>query len=417
MNVVARRLAAAPFYYGWAVASAVSVTIVASMTFALSTFSIFVEPIEREFGWSRTAISGAISFGTVGSAIAGPILGRLTDRYGARLLMTGGTLLMAGSLVGLSRMSSLIGLYAFFTLGRIVMMNAEHLVGPTVIANWFIRQRALSTALVLAASRVGIGLWPALAGVLFLVSDWRFAFLVMALSCVVISVLPWLLIIARRPEDVGMLPDGDADSNAQIRFKNIAEPHWTAGQAVRTQAFWVLMIATTFTLFSGAGVGLHRIPYLIDKGISDSMIGLVLVGFAIGMAAGGFLIAQMGRIMSDKSILSLGMAYAGGLMIVLLHVPPNGWAAALAFGEGIAFGGMLTVVPVIYANFYGRMAVGTIRGLAFPATMAGNAGGALFAGVVYDVTGRSYTWVFGTFAILLFVAALMAWSARPPLRS
>ena len=214
-----------------------------------------------------------------------------------------------------------------------------------------------------------------------------------------------------------MLPDGDADSKAQIRVKNITEPHWTAGQAVRTQAFWVLMIATTFTLFSGAGVGLHRIPYLIDKGISDSMIGLVLVGFAIGMAAGGFLIAQMGRIMSDKSILSLGMAYAGGLMIVLLHVPPNGWAAALAFGEGIAFGGMLTVVPVIYANFYGRMAVGTIRGLAFPATMAGNAGGALFAGVMYDVTGRSYTWVFGTFAILLFVAALMAWSARPPLRS
>ena len=101
VNPVARRLASAPFYYGWAVAAAISLTILGSMTFALSTASAFVEPISKDMGWSRTSISGAISFGTIAAALTGPLFGRWVDRSGPRIMLSGGSIVGGCALLGL----------------------------------------------------------------------------------------------------------------------------------------------------------------------------------------------------------------------------------------------------------------------------------------------------------------------------
>ncbi len=124
-----------PFYYGWVLASAVSLTIVMAMTLTVTTLSAFVEPLSDEFGWSRGEISGVVSLGTVGAAISGPLIGRWVDRYGARVLLTVGSLAIAVSLAGMASMQNLFMFAVAFTVGRTVMFNLEHLVAPTAVAN------------------------------------------------------------------------------------------------------------------------------------------------------------------------------------------------------------------------------------------------------------------------------------------
>ena len=153
-----------PFYYGWVVAGAVLVTMTISGAVAAPMFSVFLSQWTEEFGWSRTAISGAFSVGTVAAALAGPLVGRALDRYGGRLVMGGGALLMAVSIAGLGFMESLVGLYAGLIVGRTVLMSIQNLGGHTVIANWFVRRRAFATAVAVNGSRLGLGLWPLLGG-------------------------------------------------------------------------------------------------------------------------------------------------------------------------------------------------------------------------------------------------------------
>lgn len=419
MTPVGMRLAKrVPFYYGWVVAGAVALIIMTAMTLTVTTMSAFVEPLSREFGWSRGAISGAISFGTLGAAAAGPLLGRWVDRYGARMLLTVGSLVMAASLFGLAMMQNLLMFYVVFVLGRTVMMNIEHLIGPTAAANWFIRRRATATALVLGSSRVGLGVWPAMAGLVFVVADWRTAFWIMGIIVGVAAIVPLVFIVGRRPEDVGLLPDGDTrrasdEAAASVRLE---EPAWTAREALRTQAFWLIMGVNSIALFIGSGVGLHRIPYFVDKGLNEALVGPILIAFSIGMAAGGFVAARLMRWFAETTVTAMLMVLGAGLMVLLLATPGNALAIGYGLLDGVIFGGLLTSQPVIYANFYGRMSVGTIRGLAHPALMVGNAGGALFGGVVYDLSGQTYTWVFVTFIGLLLIGAVSAKLARKPQR-
>jgi OFA family oxalate/formate antiporter-like MFS transporter len=414
--LIALKLAARlPFYYGWIVAGAVALTIVMAMTLTVTTLSAFVAPLSDEFGWSRGEISGVVSFGTLGAAVSGPLFGRWVDRYGARVLLTVGSLAIAASLVGMASMQNLFMFTVAFTVGRTVMFNLEHLVGPTAVANWFVRRRATATALVMSSSRVGLGLWPAFAGVLFVITSWRTAFWVFAIIVAVAAIVPWLFVIARRPEDIGMAPDTIAPSNDGPSVGLHGQEHqWTARAALRTQAFWLILVVNAVTFFVAGGVGLHRVPYFIDNGLSTALVGPVLIGFAVGMGIGGFMAARLMRRFSEQSLMAMLLLASGGAIAVLLITPANAWAIAYALGEGTVFGGLFTIQPVIYANYYGRASVGTIRGLASPFVMVSNAAGALFAGVVYDLSGDDYTIAFVTFITLFGVSAVVARMARKP---
>lgn len=417
VNPVARRLASAPFYYGWAVAAAISLTILGSMTFALSTASAFVEPISKDMGWSRTSISGAISFGTIAAALTGPLFGRWVDRSGPRIMLSGGSIVGGCALLGLGISSSLLALYVLYTLGRVFAMNVEHLVGPASIAKWFVRDRALATAIALAASRIGVGCWPAIAGLIFVAYDWRVAFYVMGVAMLVQSVVPWLIIVARRPEDMGLMPDGDAVPNADECLVFSTTANWTAREATSTSTFWLLMIAGGATMVGFGAVGLHRIPYYLDQGISEAFVGPILIGFAVGLATGGFVAARLTKYVSERFAMA-GILLCGALqMIALIVVPANWWAVAHAFGDGLVMGGFFTLQPVIYASFFGRNAVGSIMGLAQPALLIGNAAGAFIGGAVYDLMGGNYTWVWGLLGVMIVVAAsAVAMAKRPGLR-
>jgi predicted MFS family arabinose efflux permease len=120
------------------------------------------------------------------------------------------------------------------------------------------------------------------------------------------------------------------------------------------------------------------------------------------------------RRFSERSLMAMLLLAGGGIMAMLLITPGNAWAIAHALAEGTVFGGLFTIQPVMYANYYGRASVGTIRGLAAPFVMVGNAAGALFAGVLYDLSGDDYTTAFMTFVALFAASAVAASIAGKP---
>jgi MFS transporter, OFA family, oxalate/formate antiporter len=405
-----------PFYYGWVVAAAVALSMTASSATAAPVFSIFIEPWSDEFGWSRTAISGVFSFATVMAAFVGPLVGRGLDRYGGRIILGVGALLISASLISVSFASNLVFLYAAFSVGRVAMMNIQNLASHTVVANWFIQRRALATAFVINGNRIGLAVWPVIAGAMVVASGWRSAFWVLGISVAVLSLAPFIFVVARRPDEIGLYPDGRApEPVAPGEAPRPVEHSWTARQAVRTRAFWLLMAAHTAMMVAGGGSGVHRVPFFVGQGLDGSLVGPMLFVQAIGMMSGGFLAAALMRRFPEQRVIGVFMLGTTAMMFLILKVPPNGMAVVYGFSEGMLSGGTFAMLPVIYADYFGRMSIGTIRGLTHPVVMVANATGPLVAGIIFDIQGE-YTLAFQFFGTVTLIGAVMVWFAKPPQR-
>ena len=403
-----------PFYYGWVVAAAVLMTMTISGAVAAPMISVFIPLWSEEFGWSRTVISGAFSFGTVAAALAGPLVGPALDRYGGRLVMGGGALLMAASVAGLGFVGSLVGLYVALVVARTALMSIQNLGGHTVIANWFVRRRAFATAVAVNGSRLGLGLWPLLGAALIAAMGWREALWMVGALMALLSFFPLVAIVSRQPEDVGLHPDGRPPQLAQDRSRDARTEHeWRPREAVRTQAFWLLLFAHMGAMVAGGGYGLHRIPLFLDRGLTEAWVGPVLMFHAVGMLVGGFVAAWFMGHTSYRIVIAGCMIGASAAMAGAGFVPPGVPMAVFTFAESMVFGGVFAMLPVVYAEYFGRDSLGTIRGIAHPAVVASNAVGPVFAGYVYESAG-AYTMALAVFSVVLGVGALSALMARRP---
>ncbi len=403
-----------PFYYGWVVVGAVAISMTASSATAAPVFSIFIDPWTKEFGWSRTAISGVFSFATVMAALVGPLVGRGLDRYGGRIILGVSALLISASLISVSFASNLVFLYAAFSVGRMAMMNIQNLASHTVVANWFIQRRAFATAVVINGNRLGLAFWPMIAGAVVLASGWRSAFWVLGLCVAVLSLASFILVVARRPDEIGLYPDGrPPEPKVPGAASRLSDYSWTAKAAVRTPAFWLLMAAHTGMMLVGAGSGVHRVPFFVGQGMDGSLVGPMLFVQAIGMMAGGFAGAALMRRVPQQRVIGTFMLGTAAMMFLILHVPPNGMVVLYGLSEGVFSGGAFAMLPVIYADYFGRRSIGTIRGITHPVVMIANAAGPLIAGLIFDIRG-DYSLAFQIFGGVTLAGAALAWFAKPP---
>ena len=404
-----------PFYYGWVVVGAVGLTVGLSMAVAGPVFSIFIEPWSDDFGWSRTAIAGAFSFGTVLAGLAGLVVGPTLDRYGGRVFLGGGALLIAGSLISLTFATSLVFFYGALAVGRVAMMNLEHLASPTIVANWFVRRRAFAMAVVANGTTLGLGLWALLASVVLAAYGWQVAFWVLGVTVSILSTVPLVLVVARRPEHIGLLPDGGpaVPEGLNGASRPLVEQRWTARQAVRTRAFWLLMASQAATLSAGAGMSVHRVPFFVGRGLADGWVGPMLLVWTAGWMIGGFVAAGISRYVPKRRVVWAFMMGSGITTLLILRVPANGAVLPFAMVDGAFIACAFTMLPEINAYYYGRGSIGAIRGLTHPVVMVANAAGPLYGGVIFDAF-EGYTWAFVTFGAVLIAGSITAWFAIPP---
>jgi len=412
--LLSRRL---PFFYGWVVLACLCCAGFARQGPAVATLSIFVEPLTREFGWSRTALSGAVSLGGVLAALSSPLIGSLLDRHGARLTLCIAVLLTGTAMMLLSLTQSLLVFYLLFCTARMNWAGPFDLGIYGGVSNWFVARRAFATSIATVAQMAGLVAMPLIAQLAMRQHGWRGGWLAIGFVTLLFGFLPVWLFMVRRPEDLGLVPDRATGNNPDDATKTgptiYPEPSFSRKQALGTSAFWLLLLYTVLVYPVQAGVSLQQAAHLIECGIEPTIAATIVSAFSLMSAAASAACGLLPRRVPIRYPLALigGFLTASTLAMVGISSAQQGYVAATLFGFGI--GGLLTLLPIAWADYFGRANFAAIRGVALSVQVIAQASGPLISGALHDLTGN-YRWALQCFAVLSCLSVAAALAARRP---
>src|ERR1700738_4887475 len=391
-----------PFFYGWIIIAVTFVTMAIGVN-ARPAFSLFFPPIIEEFGWERGITAGAFSFGFVVSAAVSPLIGRLMDRFGPRAVMELGVALMAGGLLLAPLTTRPWHLYV--TIGVLVGAGSICLgySGQSLfLPHWFNRRRGLAIGLAFAG--VGVGSVTLLPWVQLMSEQtgWRTACTAMGLLVLVV-LAPINLLLRKRPEDVGLEPDGDAAPSASSAkpVSYIVDPDWagidwTLPRAIRTARFWWLALGYFCALYIWYAVQVHQTKYLLDIGFSPGVavwaLGVVSLLGIPGQIVLGHLSDRLGREwIWTASCMGFAICYAA--LIALAHVPTLMLVYVAVLAHGALGYGLTSILGAVVVEIFQGKHYGSIFGSIMVAALAGGAAGPWVTGVLHDLS-RNYTLAF-----------------------
>lgn len=431
METAARRehqLKSPGIFYGWYIVGVGFLANVASSFALASTLSIFLKPLTAELGISRGVFSLLRSGeGIIGACLA-PVVGTLVDRYGGRWLMVLGAAITGLGFLLLGTIDN-FGQFAAIRLTLVTLGDAlmGYMVVNVVVAQWFIRQRGRAFAF----TSMGVGFakvcMPVLAAWLLVTLGWRQTWMVFGVLTMALLVLPALLVVRRTPEDMGLRPDGAAEplanDGASVRGQrttneqsaNESERLWTRAEAVRTTAFWLLVITFGISSVGVTGLNLHVYPYVTDIGHSPVVAATVMSVIASMQLASplgwGFLAERIDpRIAAMLRFIVQGIGLALAILTTNLICLYAGF-----FLYGIGLGGNMVLPDLLWANYFGRRSLGKIRGLGLLISQVLAALGPPFFGFLFDITG-GYGLSFAIFGGALATSAVLSLMLRPPKR-
>lgn len=396
-------------YWGWVLVWTLGATTIVSYGTTQYFFSVLVVPMQRELGWSRALISGALSLSLLVAGLLGLPIGRLVDRRGARLPMALGSLLGAAGLAMAALVQEPWQLYAVWSgVLALSMALTFYPVTFTVVTNWFTRRRGSALALLTLLGGLASPIFIPLGGVLVERIGWRATLVVFAAVQLAIAVPAHALVVRRHPEDLGLLPDGEtAERDRQ------PGPDAALREAVRTLPFWTLTGAFALGLLAHSVILTHQVAYLIGRGF-DPVLAASIAGL-LGAASlpGRYLLNRVSERLSPQALLA-GCYVAEAAGVVLLAgaaSPALVWGYVLVYGA--AFGAISPLRASTMADQFGRRAYGAITAVSgIPAAAAG-AVGPIAAGAIYDRTGSYGPALALTAASFVLSAFALALTPRP----
>jgi MFS transporter, OFA family, oxalate/formate antiporter len=412
------------FFYGWTIVAVGFLAHIASAFSISSTLSVFLKPLSSDLGVSRGVFSLIRSGEVLISAAAAPLVGTLLDRHGGKWLMAVGGVVSG---IGFLLLGQARDFWQFLLLRWLLVSPGDGLMGQMVvnvsISRWFVRMRGRALAL----ASMGHGLakvgMPLLAAALILHTGWRGAWAVFGLLTLALVVGPSLLFMRRRPEDMGLVPDGRSRhksgtatnevGSARTRPHAIADVAWSRSEALRTPAFWLIVITFGVAHIGVSGLNLHVFSFVSDQGHPALVAALVMstiafMQFSTPIVWG--LLAERSDI--GKLIMAKFLIQAAGILLALSSPGVLSLYAGF-FLYGIGMGGTSILAEMIWANYFGRISLGKIRGMGSLLTHVFSAGGPPFFGFLFDST-QSYFLSFSIFIGLLIVSAFLSLFLRPP---
>jgi len=389
---------------------------------ARTAFSLLFPSILDEFGWDRGVTAGAFSFGFVTSAVLSPIVGRMMDRGGPRLVMELGVGLMAAGFL-LSPLTT-TPLHLYLTIGVLVGGGSVCLgySGQSLfLPGWFVRKRGLAVGIAFAG--VGVGSVTLLPWVqhTILAAGWRSACFAMGLL-ILLVLGPLNLLLRQRPEDMGLLPDGDAAVTARsaVPVSNVvdldwAAVDWTLARAIRTARFWWIALGYFCALYAWYAVQVHQTKYLLEVGFSPGTaawaLGLVCLAGIPGQIALGHISDRVGREWVWATS-CLGFAICALALLALLDGPGMVWLYLMILTQGALGYGLTSVMGAVVAEIFQGKQFGAIFGTVMVAALAGGAAGPWATGALYDAFGN-YRLAFEIVIGVSVLSAAAIWRAAP----
>lgn len=408
-------------FAGWWIAAAASMSSFAAVSFFNPVLGAITPELQAEYGWSTASIGLTMLIGGVGGGLIATFVGPFADRHGARWLLVGTVGAVAGLLVGLGFISELWQFLAMWALGRGLTVAVIDIAVVVVIANWFIRRRGSAMGMTMVGTRGGMMIFPLVISAGIWLGGLREAFLLMALLVVTVGLLP-PLIMRRRPEDVGLRPDG-LSAGASVASDDhasslVADPDWTVRQAIRTRAFWLLLFGTTILMAVSGSVNFTFVSHMTQNGIDADTARTALALWAGMGIIGGVLGGELRQRLAVRFALPLVIVITTAALIWFVLTDSVWMAFVFAVWHGLSFGAQLPLNRISFPDYFGRYSVGRIRGVTAPPQLLINAFGPFVSGLVIDTRG-SYDLIYIVFIGLLLSAALMVLLARrpePPLR-
>jgi MFS family permease len=395
-------------YWGWVLVWTLGVTTTISYGTTQYFFSVLVVPMQRELGWSRALISGALSVALLVAGLIAVPIGRLVDRRGARLPMAMGSLLGAIGLALAALVREPWQLYAVWSgVLAVSMAQTFYPVTFTVVANWFHRRRGSALALLTLVGGLASPIFIPLGGVLVERIGWRATLVAFAALQLAVAVPAHALVVRRHPEDLGLLPDGETVDQGR-------EPRADAAlrEAVRALPFWTLTTAFALGLLAHSVILTHQVAYLIGRGF-DPVVAASLAGL-LGVASlpGRYLLNRVSERLSPQALLAgCYVAEAAGVVLLGSGSPLLVWGYVAIYGA--AFGAISPLRASTMADQFGRRAYGAITAVSGIPAAVGAAVGPIAAGAVYDRLGSYGPALALTAVSFLLSAFALALTPRP----
>ena len=377
--------------------------------------------ITDENGWEDGSLAFASTLGTWCSGIVAPFIGRLADRIGPRWLMPGGLVIAGVCYFVLSGGDGVWQFYAGFVIGR-MMVNSTliGLVPRTAAVNFFRRRRNMALAMVSIFRPTAGAINIQIISLIAVRQGYRAAYRYMGLLSLIL-IVPVMLFMRRRPEDIGLLPDGASPDHAQPSVggarpqAEMTEFSWTAREATRTRAFWLLATITFLGTMASSATGFSLVPFLVeDAGLSiAAAAGVLSLGtfLAVANLVWGYLADRI----TPRRCLLIMMVGAGGMTAFLITVDSLAAALVFALVWGVFSGGLGSLENMVLAEYFGRGSYGTILGYFSPMQMIALGLGPALASTVRSLAGN-YEVLYGAMMAAYLVSAALMYIAQPPRR-
>lgn len=395
----------APFYPGWyQVGASVIGTGLSFVIIAVLCFSIFVKPLQDEFGWQRGEIAFALSITTFVQVIINPFLGILLDKWGVRRILIPSLIMMPLVVAsGYFLTDSLWSLYLLYLLIPILGAGTGGMIWSRLLVVWFDRRRGMALGIGLSGIGLGAGLMSALLQMVIDNYSWREAYLVFAGLVFLISLPCSMIFVRNSPDESGQLPDVDEMSPQGLVRGTLGE--LSLAQVYRTHQYRFLMVSFLIFGVTLGGVMAHLFPMMLDQGLTTTQAGIA--GSAMGLAI------VLGRVgcgyMLDKlyapyvAALFLGSPIISIALFALGITAQTAVPAAFLFGLGI--GAEFDVLAFMVSRYFGVINFGKLYGHIFATFQLGHCIGPIAMGVAFDRSGY-YSEVLWVFVVLLVIGAI-----------
>ncbi len=379
--------------------------------------SLFVLPMTAELGWSRPEFYGALTVRSLAAGFLGPVIGPFVDtKHGPRVMMFA-TALSLGLGMALLKFidNNLIVFYLIFGLvSALTNIGGSDMMLSAVLPKWFVRYRARAIAIASSGAGAGPLVFPLFVSAIIQTWGWRDAWFALGMASLAV-LFPLSFLVATRPEDMGLLPDGDDHRDAVAgAARRVEGRSFTRGEAMREPSFWLLAVSTSLLTMGLVGLQTSWLVYFQETGFSAPLAASSASAFGVGSFSSRFLWGWLAGRFAPRKLMVVGT------MITALTVVPFFFIGAnypllllVSLVHGLALGGNLIMRPLLVADYFGRNHLGAISGLMRPFNTLASASGPLIVTGLYELTQSWYV-AFGSVMLMWVISGLSVITAGPP---
>lgn len=406
-------------FYGWVMLAIGFLGMLATGPGQSFTISIFVNPLIEELALSRTTIASAYSVGTLVAAFGLTYVGRLIDRFGPRWMIVVFAFCLSLVCLFFPFVSGVIALGLAFTAVRFFGQGALTLGSTNLVSQWFSRKRGTALSINSLGFALGNAIYPPLVQLGITHIGWRTSWVVIGV-CVMVMMIPiTLLLVVNKPEEAGILPDGDTpeakNESGQATETDGLEQGFTLPEALHTVAFWVLALSLAVPAMLVTGMIFHQISYFEEQGLSAQDAANIFPVLAIAMVIFMVIYGKLLDRFETRHMVGGGIFTMAIAMWVLLIANTPLLANLYGVAVGMASASMMINSSYVWPRYFGRKHLGSIQGTAYTAMIVGSAIGPLPFGIAFDLLGgyhESVLWL----SFLPAICGMAVFFTRPPSR-